>query len=144
HGVRGHDDAAPQLVEMVDEVDPTAVRKPLRKPHGHATLCRSSVCSSTALCGGSSLATSTLCASPLIEFLNSRMPLPSPRPISGSRFGPNRTRQTSASRTSSGKPMKPGIQISFRMRAGAPDDSAPDTPLRSRGSGSADDEAGGL
>ena len=46
---------------------------------------------------------------PVIEFLNSRIPLPSERPISGTRFGPKIRRITIRSRMSSGMLTQPGI-----------------------------------
>jgi Fe-S cluster assembly ATP-binding protein len=50
--------------------------------------------------------------------LNSRIPLPSDRPISGSRFAPNSSRATSSRRMISGAPMFPMNQRVSAFRAG--------------------------
>src|SRR5581483_439359 len=125
-------DPRAKLLEVPDQFDFLAVRQPTRKTHSSYTTF--SVTTSTGAATGEVVVVSgligaavsspgttrcdsvKLCSSlwsPVTESLNSRKPLPSPRPISGRRFGPNRTSATRASKSSSGIPMKPGIESSF-------------------------------
>ena len=60
--------------------------------------------------GSSGLSSSSLL---VIAVLNSRMPLPSDRPISGRRFGPKTRRTTRARSSSSHGEIQPGMQISL-------------------------------
>src|SRR5207302_4265366 len=70
--------------------------------------------------GSFSAAGSVCCAVslPVTEFLNSRMPLPSERPISGTRFGPKTTRARTRRITRPCTPMNSGMERSFRHAAG--------------------------
>src|SRR5712691_10160753 len=55
---------------------------------------------------------------PVTELLNSRIPLPSERPISGSFFGPKTSKTTSSRISSSGTPIQPGMAASLARRFG--------------------------
>src|SRR5581483_494162 len=97
------DDPCAELAEMVDELRGLVRLEPARQAQHHAASCRSRVTSAgTAKRSGSGL-------SPVTESLNSRIPLPSERPISGSRFGPKTSRRTTPSKSSSGRPTNPGM-----------------------------------
>src|SRR5262249_1949741 len=101
-GVRDHerdsdrgkrnDQARPELAEVFDERGVLAVAKAPREP-AHQGIPPYEVeeggDSSPERCGSSGFF-----SSPLIESLNSRMPFPSERPISGSRLGPNTSKAT--------------------------------------------------
>ena len=104
----------PQLLEMLDERRLLAVPESARWADAHrigyrtVSFSRCGVGVVSCVPAGSCVVVSVwLGVLPVTESLNSRIPLPSDRPISGRRFAPKRSRATSSRRMISGAPMFP-------------------------------------